>query len=36
MEMIPKFDDSKFWDEYGNTLRVFGTQEAVLRIAKEW
>jgi poly(A)-specific ribonuclease len=36
MELIPKLDDSKFWDEYGNTLRVFGTQEAVLRIAKEW
>ncbi|KAF2634792.1 CAF1-domain-containing protein [Massarina eburnea CBS 473.64] len=34
MEMIPAFD-SEFWDEFGNTLRVFGTQEAVLKIA-EW
>ncbi|KAI4935048.1 uncharacterized protein J4E92_002334 [Alternaria infectoria] len=34
MELIPAFD-SKFWNEFGNTLRVFGTQEAVLKIA-EW
>lgn len=32
MELIPGFDDA-FWDEFGNKLRVFGTQEAVLRIA---
>lgn len=32
MELIPAFD-SKFWDEFGNKLRVFGTQEAVLEIA---
>lgn len=36
MEMIPKFDDeTSFWKEFGNTLRVFGTQEAVLKIA-DW
>ncbi|KAH4202979.1 hypothetical protein HBI49_140010 [Parastagonospora nodorum] len=36
MEMIPKLDgDSAFWKEFGNTLRVFGTQEAVLKIA-DW
>ncbi|KAH7076221.1 ribonuclease H-like domain-containing protein [Paraphoma chrysanthemicola] len=36
MEMIPGFDkDSAFWKEFGNTLRVFGTKEAVLKIA-EW
>ncbi|KAF2027956.1 CAF1-domain-containing protein [Setomelanomma holmii] len=34
MEMMPKFDD-KFWSDFGNTLRVFGTQEAVLKIA-DW
>jgi poly(A)-specific ribonuclease len=34
MELIPKFD-SDFWKEFGNTLRVFGTQEAVLKIA-DW
>ena len=34
MELIPAFD-SKFWDEFGNTLRVFGTEEAVLKIA-DW
>jgi poly(A)-specific ribonuclease len=34
MELIPKFDDA-FWSEFGNTLRVFGTEEAVLKIA-EW
>jgi poly(A)-specific ribonuclease len=33
MELIPAFD-SEFWDEFGNTLRVFGTQENVLKIAK--
>jgi poly(A)-specific ribonuclease len=36
MEFIPKWQDAEFWGEYGNTLRVFGTQEAVLRIANEW
>jgi poly(A)-specific ribonuclease len=36
MEMIPKLDnDSVFWKEFGNTLRVFGTQETVLKIA-DW
>ncbi|KAF1961827.1 CAF1-domain-containing protein [Byssothecium circinans] len=34
MELIPAFD-SEFWDEFGNTLRVFGTQESVLKIA-DW
>ena len=34
MELIPAFD-SDFWDEFGNVLRVFGTQENVLRIA-DW
>ena len=34
MELIPAFD-SKFWNEFGNTLRVFGTEEAVLKIA-DW
>jgi poly(A)-specific ribonuclease len=34
MELIPAFD-SKFWTDFGNTLRVFGTEEAVLKIA-EW
>jgi poly(A)-specific ribonuclease len=33
MEMMPKFDD-EFWAEFGNTLRVFGTEEKLLRIAK--
>lgn len=28
MEMIPGFDDS-FWQEFGNKLRVFGTEERV-------
>jgi poly(A)-specific ribonuclease len=32
MELIPHFD-SKFWSEFGNTLRVFGTEEAVWKIA---
>ncbi|KAI8942045.1 hypothetical protein NX059_000149 [Plenodomus lindquistii] len=32
MEMIPAFDDA-FWGEFGNKLRVFGTEEAVLDIA---
>jgi poly(A)-specific ribonuclease len=32
MEMIPRFD-SAFWNEFGNTLRVFGTEETVLKIA---
>jgi poly(A)-specific ribonuclease len=36
MELIPKLDsNSAFWKEFGNTLRVFGTQEAVLKIA-DW
>jgi poly(A)-specific ribonuclease len=35
MEFIPKLDDAEFWTEYGNTLRVFGTEEAVLKIA-DW
>ncbi|KAL6705488.1 hypothetical protein ACN47E_006753 [Coniothyrium glycines] len=34
MELIPGFD-STFWNEFGNKLRVFGTQEAVLTIA-DW
>ncbi|KAJ4363390.1 hypothetical protein N0V83_009683 [Neocucurbitaria cava] len=34
MEFIPAFD-SEFWQEFGNKLRVFGTQEAVLKIA-DW
>jgi poly(A)-specific ribonuclease len=34
MELMPAFDEA-FWTEFGNTLRVFGTEEAVLRIA-EW
>jgi poly(A)-specific ribonuclease len=34
MELMPKFDDA-FWSEFGNTLRVFGTEESVLKI-KEW
>jgi len=34
--MIPNLDgDSAFWKEFGNTLRVFGTQEAVMKIA-DW
>lgn len=34
MELIPAFD-SEFWNEFGNTLRIFGTKEAMLRIA-DW
>ena len=34
MEMIPPFD-SEFWQEFGNTLRIFGTQELLLKIA-DW
>ena len=34
MEMIPTFDD-RFWDKFGNKLRVFGTEEREMRIA-EW
>lgn len=34
MEMIPPFE-SDFWKGFGNTLRVFGTEEAVLKIA-DW
>ena len=33
-ELIPTFD-SDFWVEFGNKLRVFGTQEAVLKVA-DW
>lgn len=32
MEMIPEFEDS-FWHEFGNKLRVFGTEEREMRIA---
>ena len=32
MEMIPAWD-AEFWSEFGNTLRVYGTEEAVVRIA---
>lgn len=32
MELMPHFN-SKFWAEFGNTLRVFGTEEAVWKIA---
>jgi poly(A)-specific ribonuclease len=35
MELMPKFEDGVFWGEFGNTLRVFGTEEGVVRIA-EW
>lgn len=35
MELMPKFDDNGFWEEFGNTLRVFGTQEGLCKIA-EW
>ena len=34
MELIPAFD-SPFWHEFGNKLRVFGTEEAVLHLA-DW
>ncbi|KAH7408718.1 ribonuclease H-like domain-containing protein [Phaeosphaeria sp. MPI-PUGE-AT-0046c] len=34
MELMPAFDE-EFWSEFGNTLRVFGTQEGVFKI-KEW
>jgi poly(A)-specific ribonuclease len=34
MEIIPPFD-SEFWTQFGNTLRVYGTEETVLRIA-DW
>ncbi|KAF2126181.1 CAF1-domain-containing protein [Dothidotthia symphoricarpi CBS 119687] len=34
MELIPGVD-SAFWHEFGNKLRVFGTQEAVLAVA-DW
>ncbi|RMZ67934.1 caf1 family ribonuclease [Pyrenophora seminiperda CCB06] len=33
-ELIPAFN-SKFWSEFGNTLRVFGTEETVLKIS-DW
>ncbi|KAK7189720.1 caf1 family ribonuclease [Paraphaeosphaeria sporulosa] len=32
MEMIPAWD-TEFWQSFGNTLRVYGTEEAVLKIA---
>lgn len=32
MEMIPGFEDS-FWHDFGNRLRVFGTEEREMRIA---
>jgi poly(A)-specific ribonuclease len=32
MELIPAFDH-EFWSEFGNTLRVFGTEEGVWSIA---
>jgi poly(A)-specific ribonuclease len=34
MEIMPNFDN-EFWAEFGNTLRVFGTEEKVLKIA-DW
>jgi poly(A)-specific ribonuclease len=34
MELMPAFD-SKFWQEFGNRLRIFGTEELSLKIA-EW
>ena len=34
MEMAPAWNSS-FWKTFGNTLRVYGTQEAVLNIG-EW
>ncbi|KAF2008620.1 CAF1-domain-containing protein [Aaosphaeria arxii CBS 175.79] len=34
MELLPP-PDSAFWEDFGNRLRIFGTQEAVLRIA-DW
>lgn len=34
MELMPGFD-SEFWQEFGNKLRIFGTQELVLKIA-DW
>ncbi|KAF2798585.1 CAF1-domain-containing protein [Melanomma pulvis-pyrius CBS 109.77] len=34
MELMPEFD-SEFWQEFGNKLRIFGTQELVLKIA-DW
>ncbi|KAF2448710.1 CAF1-domain-containing protein [Karstenula rhodostoma CBS 690.94] len=32
MEMIPAWD-TEFWQSFGNTLRVYGTEEAVLKVA---
>lgn len=32
MELIPAWD-TDFWQKFGNTLRVYGTQEAVLKVA---
>jgi poly(A)-specific ribonuclease len=32
MEMVPDFG-AKFWNEFGNRLRVFGTEEREMRIA---
>jgi poly(A)-specific ribonuclease len=34
MELMPAFD-SEFWQEFGNKLRIFGTEELSLKIA-EW
>jgi poly(A)-specific ribonuclease len=34
MELMPAFD-APLWREFGNTLRVFGTEEGVLKIA-DW
>jgi poly(A)-specific ribonuclease len=33
MEMIPAWN-SEFWQSFGNTLRVYGTEEKVLKIAR--
>lgn len=35
MEIIPPFEDKAFWGVFGNVLRVFGTEEKVLRVA-DW
>jgi poly(A)-specific ribonuclease len=34
MELMPAFD-SEFWQEFGNRLRIFGTEELSLKIA-DW
>ncbi len=33
--MIPDFEEDEFWGEFGNRLRVFGTEERVWRVG-EW